>query len=328
MKEIFDNYQFGKFNIKSCIIRSGLWESENGPQKSLSPKIFERYESLAKNNVGLIISELISLYTHDRFSDYSYYINSPYFIKEFKSLTEMVHEYEVPIFAQLGFINCNVNGKQMMEVNDLTIEDIRKIQADYVMGAKKIAFSGFDGIQLNFGNNYFPSRVMDPFENQREDEYGGNTYNRVRMNIEIIKLIKKITGLHIHCRVNLYKDFDDSLEICRILAENSADSLQITKFLSPQYFRKSLSNENMLVDFADKVAEEVSIPVVLGGGFSNMDSINKLINSTNVNFISMQRPFVRNPGFLSKWKENGYGESECKTCNNCYWKKESKCLIK
>ena len=240
----------------------------------------------------------------------------------------MVHEHDIPIFAQIGFINCNVNGKQMMEVNDLTIEDIRKIQADYLVAAKKIAFAGFDGIQLNIGNNYFLSRVMDPFENQREDNYGGNTYNRVRMVLEIIKFIKDTTDLHVHCRVNLYKDPEDSLEICRILAENGADSLQITKFLSPQYFRKALSNENMLVDFTDKVASEVSIPVVLGGGLSNMKSMNDLMNRTNIEFFSMHRPFVRNQSLLSEWKENGYGESDCKTCNNCYWKKDSTCLIK
>ena len=248
---------------------------------------------MAKNDVGIIVTELLSLYSHDRFSDFSHYIDNPYFVKEFKELTQTVHQYDVPIFAQIGFVNCNVNGKQMIEVNDLTIEDIRKIQYDYVVAAKKISFAGFDGIQLNVGNNYYLSRILDPFENQREDNYGGNTYNRVRIVIEIIKLIKQTTDLHIHCRVNLYQDFDDSVEICKILAENGADSLQITKFLSPQYFRKSLSNENMLVDFADKVSDEVSIPVVLGGGLSDMDDINKLINSTNIEYLSMYRPFVR-----------------------------------
>ena len=328
MKDIFDTVKFGKFNIKSRVIRSGLWESENESQKSLTNAIYSRYVSLAKNNVGIIISELISLYSHDRFSDYSHYINTPYFVKEFMEVTEIAHQNNTPIFAQIGFINCNVNGKQMMEVNDLTIEDIRKIQSDYLIAAKKIAFAGFDGIQLNVGNNYYLSRIMDKSENQRNDDYGGNTYNRVRIVVEIIKLIKKITDLHIHCRVNLYPDENDSLEICRILAENGADSLQITKFLSPQYFRKSLSNQDMLVDFADKVACEVSIPVVLGGRFSDMDSINSLVNNTNIEFVSMYRPFVIDSSFLSEWKENGKGESQCKTCNNCYWKKSSKCIIK
>lgn len=327
MKSIFENTKFGRFDLKSRIIRSGLWESENESQKTVTPEIFSRYEKLAKNNVGLIVTELISMYSHDRFSDYSHYINYPYFIKEFKELTDTVHEYNTPIFAQIGFINCNVNGKQMMEVNDLTIEDIRKIQSDYVVAAKKVAFAGFDGIQLNIGNNYYLSRVMNPFENQREDNYGGNTFNRVRMVLEIIKLIKQTTNLHIHCKVNLYQDADDSLEICKILAENGADSLQITKFLSPQYFRKGQSNENMLVGFADMVSKEVSIPVVLGGGWSDMDSIQNLLNTTDIEFLSMYRPFVRNPCFLTDWKKDGHGQSECKTCNNCYWKKASACLI-
>lgn len=328
MKNIFDNTKFGRFNLKNRIIRTGLWESQNDSSKNLTTEIYDRYEELARNNVGLIITELISLYSHDRFSDYSDYINTPLFIKEFKTVTDIVHKYDVPIFAQIGFINCNVNGKQMMAVNDLTIEDIRKIQTDYIIAAKKIAFAGFDGIMLNIGNNYFLSRVMDPFENQREDKYGGNTYNRVRMVLEIIKLIKEMTGLHVHCRVNLYKDFDDSLEICKILSENGADSLQITTFLSPQYFRKGTSNQNMLVEFADKVSCEVQIPVVLGGGWSDMDVINDLTNSTHIDFFSMQRPFVRSHTFLTKWKKEGHGHSECKTCNNCYWKKTSICLIK
>lgn len=328
MKSIFDNPKFSRFTLHSRIIRTGLWESQNTSQKNLTDEIFKRYETLAKNNVGIITTELISMYTHDRFSDYSHYINQPGFIKEFKEITDTVHEYDVAIFAQIGFINCNVNGKQMMEVNDLTIEDIRKIQSDYIIAAKKIAFAGFDGIVLNIGNNYYLSRVMNPFENTRNDDYGGNTYNRVRMVLEIIKLIRQTTDLHIHCRVNLYQDEDDSLEICKILADNGADSLQITKFLSPQYFRKGQSNQNMLVDFTDKVAGEVDIPVVLGGGFSSMNRINDLINSTNIEFVSMQRPFVRDPSFLSKWMSDGLGESECKTCNNCYWKKQSTCLIK
>lgn len=327
MKSIFDNTKFGSLEVSSRIIRNGLWESQNDSSKNLSQDVFDRYEKLSKNNVGVIVSELISLYSHDRFSDFTDYINAPSFILDFKEVTSIAHENNTPILAQIGFVNCNVNGKQMMEVNDLTLEDIRTIQADYIVAAKKIMFAGFDGIELCIGNNFYLSRVMNPFENTRSDNYGGNTYNRVRMVLEIIKLIKKTTGLHVHCKVNLYQDEEDSLEICKILAENGADSLQITKFLSPQYFRKGQSNQDMLVSFADKVAKNVSIPVVLGGGRSDMDKIIELLNNTDIDFISMQRPFVKDPTFLTQWKIDGCGKSECKTCNNCYWKKQSVCLI-
>jgi len=328
MKGIFDNTKFGNLDVSGRIIRTGLWESQNGSDKSLTPDIYDRYEALAKSNVGILTTELISMYSHDRFSDYTHYINSPFFIKEFKEVTDIAHEHNTPILAQIGFVNCNVNGKQMMEVNDLTIEDIRTIQADYIMAAKKIAFAGFDGIELCIGNNFYLSRVMNPFENTRSDEYGGSTSNRVRMVSEIIKLIKKTADLHIHCKVNLYQDEDDSLEICKILDESGADSLQITKFLSPQYFRKGQSNQDMLVDFADRVAKNVSIPVALGGGLADMERITELLNTTEISFISMLRPFVRNPEFLKDWKEGTQTKSDCRTCNNCYWKKASTCLIR
>jgi 2,4-dienoyl-CoA reductase-like NADH-dependent reductase (Old Yellow Enzyme family) len=42
----------------------------------------------------------------------------------------------------------------------------------------------------------------------------------------------------------------------------------------------------------------------------------------------MLRPFVRNPEFLKDWKEGTQTKSDCRTCNNCYWKKASTCLIR
>lgn len=47
----------------------------------------------------------------------------------------------------------------------------------YYFGCKKLEFAGFDGIHLIIGNNYYLSRIMDSFENQRTDDYDGNTYN-------------------------------------------------------------------------------------------------------------------------------------------------------
>ena len=88
MKNIFDNTKFGKLDVSSRIMRNGLWESQNDSGKNLTQEIFERYEKLAKSNVGIITTELISMYSHDRFSDYTHYINTPSFIKDFKEVTE------------------------------------------------------------------------------------------------------------------------------------------------------------------------------------------------------------------------------------------------
>ena len=78
---------------------------------------------------------------------------------------------------------------------------------------------------------------------------------------------------------------------------------------------------------ANRIIDNVDIPVIMGGGVTTQKQINNVLNKTNVEFISMQRPFVADPSFLVDWQLEGNGEVKCRTCNNCYWKKTSTCFI-
>lgn len=324
MKDIFDVCEFGDFVLQSRITRTGLWESENLENKQLTPEVLERYEKIASSGVGIITTELISIYPNDGFSPYSHSINSPTFIKDFKEVVHTCHMYDTPVFAQIGFMRYGNGDNQNMAPHDLTLEDIRRIQADLLIGCKKISFAGFDGVQLNIGNYYFLSRFISSTFNGRTDKYGGSTENRIRIVTELIKLIKANLDLHVNCRVNVVDD--ESIEICRLLEKAGADSIQITKPRSPQYFTRS-NKKNDLLESADKISHDLNIPVILGGGLKSQNDINRILNKTSIEFFSMQRPFVADPYFLLDWRVDGDGESICKTCNNCYWKKTSDCFI-
>lgn len=346
MKDLFDTCKFADFNLNSRIVRTGLWESERENSGNLTPEIYNRYENIAASGVGLIITELISLYPKDSFSKYSHTTHFKQFVREMKDLTDLVHLYDVPIFAQLGFVQYNKHAEQNMRVEDISIEDIRKIQTDYIIASKKIDYAGFDGIQLALGNYYFLSRFINPKFNTRNDNYGGNTLNRLRMVLEIIKVIKNTTKLHVNCRLNAFDiqaggmTIDETVEIAKLLEKFGADSLQITRPRSPQYFSNQDTDrtppefktsqhhkKNLLVGECEKIMENVNIPVILGGGVTSKSQINELLNNSKIEFISMQRPFVADPSFLIDWQIEEDGMSKCKACNNCYWKKTSTCHI-
>ena len=220
-----------------------------------------------------------------------------------------------------------------MGVDDISIEDIRKIQTDMIMAAQKFDYAGFDGIQIGLGNYYFLSRFINPSFNSREDRYGGSTLSRLKIVLEIIKVIKETTELHINCRLNAFDGttngmtLDETIEVAKILENYGADSLQITRPRSPQFFTRENKQKNPLIEASEKIIRNVNIPVILGGGASSQRQINEILNSTDIDFISMQRPFVADPSFLVDWQINGEGETKCKTCNNCYWKKTSTCFI-
>ena len=112
MKDLFDYCEFGEFKLNSRIVRTGLWESEREQSGNFTPEIYDRYENIAASGVGLIISELFSLYPKDAFSKFSQTVNYNRFVREAKDLTDLVHVYDVPIFAQLGFVHYNKKAEQ------------------------------------------------------------------------------------------------------------------------------------------------------------------------------------------------------------------------
>lgn len=143
------------------------------------------------------------------------------------------------------------------------------------------------------------------------------------MVLELVKVLKESMDLHISYRINVN---EDASEIAELLEKVGADSIQVTVPSSPKLFTRESKND-ILFDFTDRLSKTLNIPVILGGGLTDMDSINDLINRTAIDFVSMQRPFVYNPTFLRDWKAGISKESECRTCNNCYWKKTSTCHI-
>ena len=334
MKDLFDYCEFGNLKLNSRIVRTGLWESQREKSGNFTPEIYDRYENIAASGVGLIITELFSLYPRDVFSKYSHTTHYTQFVREAKDLTDLVHIYDVPIFAQLGMVQYNKKAHQNVRVEEMSLEDIRKVQTDMIIAAQKFDYGGFDGIQLGLGNYYFLSRFINPSFNTREDKYGGNTLNRLRMVLEIIKVIKNNTKLHINCRLNAFDGttngmtLSETIEVAKLLEKFGVDSLQITRPRSPQFFTVKNTDRNPLIDATEKILENVSIPVILGGGATSQNQINNLLNTTDIDFISMQRPFVNDPSFLVDWQLEGNGESRCITCNNCYWKKTSTCHIK
>ena len=325
MKDLFDECKLGDLKLKSRVIRTGLWETQTPPE------INERYEKLASSGVGLIITELMSIYPKDKFSEYSHKMNNPTFLKQAKQMAEITHEHNVPILGQIEFIKYNRGIDLDIDINDLTMDDIRQIQSDIIVAVQKLQIAGFDGIQLALGNNFFLSKFINPYFNQRTDDYGGNTFNRSRIVLELIKVLKNNFKMHINCRVNAYDgrkggiNQNESIEICKLLEKVGCDSIQITRPLSPLYFTKKESEEDKLIDYSEKLISSINVPVILGGGYNNMNHMNELLNNTKIEFLSMYRPFIADETFLKDWKSDGEGKSRCLMCNNCYRTKTSTC---
>ena len=294
MKDIFDECKLGDLKLKSRIVRTGTWETETEEGGFLTPAIYDRYEGIASSGTGLIVSEIFALDHKDRFFPYSANLNYRGFIKDYQMVTDIVHKYDVPILGQLAFFYYDDGENQKVEANDISQDGIRKLQAEVIMAAKKFSF------------------------------------NRVRISSEIIKVIKKTMDMHVSCRINPWDvrkggiTADESIAIARELEKAGADSLQLTARTISQIYDKGVKHPFLV--YVDDLIDAVDIPVVLGGSLREMAKINDVLNNSNVEFISMSKPFVAQADFLADWKANGEGVAICQSCNNCYSKKTSTCF--
>lgn len=71
------------------------------------------------------------------------------------------------------------------------------------------------------------------------------------------------------------------------------------------------------LDAAIQIKMAVNIPVIVVGGINNMDDINHIIENSNIDFVSMCRPFIIEPDIVSKFKKGTQLKSKCIMCNYC-----------
>jgi 2,4-dienoyl-CoA reductase-like NADH-dependent reductase (Old Yellow Enzyme family) len=71
------------------------------------------------------------------------------------------------------------------------------------------------------------------------------------------------------------------------------------------------------LDASIQIKKAVNIPVIVVGGINNIDDIIYIIRKSNIDFVSMSRPFIIEPEIVSKFKKGTQTKSKCNMCNYC-----------
>jgi 2,4-dienoyl-CoA reductase-like NADH-dependent reductase (Old Yellow Enzyme family) len=74
----------------------------------------------------------------------------------------------------------------------MSIEDIKKMIANFKHAAKRALDAGFKVIELHGAHGYLINEFLSPLSNKREDEYGGSFDNRIRFLMEIVAAVYEV----------------------------------------------------------------------------------------------------------------------------------------
>ena len=85
----------------------------------------------------------------------------------------------------------------------LRTDEIPAIIAEFVAAGQRAMHAGFDGVEVHGANGYLFEQFINGELNTRQDQYGGNIDNRLRLLLETIDALSKAIGAeHVGVRIS------------------------------------------------------------------------------------------------------------------------------
>lgn len=333
-KKIFEPLKLNNMTLKNRLLRSATWEGIAALDGSIDERTYSIYEELAKGGVGGIITGFTSVSDNDTYFEGMMRLSNDKLIPQYKKLVDIVHKENCPIIAQLALGAYYKNDREI-KPNYMTEEDIKNTIDLFVKAAERAKQANYDGVQIHAAHFFFLSRFISPLINERSDKHGGSIDNRIRILIEIVKGIKsKNLGLHVSLKINSSDfemggiDEEECLEICKKMANEGIDSIEISGNGTSRSRIKPHVNEAYFRKCAEKVAENVKVPVALVGGIRSKKTMEDILEKTKIEIISLSRPLVNDPDFPKKMESGDIEDSKCFSCNGCYRSNCHRCVFK
>lgn len=193
----------------------------------------------------------------------------------------------------------------------LTEEEIRDIIKRFATSAAIAKKAGFTGVQIHGAHGYLVSQFLSGHHNQRNDQWGGSLENRMRFPLEIYRAIRKTVGEDYPVSIKLNSaDFqrggfteEESMAVAQTLAEEGLDLLEISggNYENPTMAgakgvrESTVAREAYFLDYAHKIRERVSIPLMVTGGFRSAKAMAEALDSGATDIIGIARPLAVEP---------------------------------
>ena len=327
MKSIFDQTKLGSLNVKNRLVRSATWEDMANLDGSIPDELIDVYENLAAGGVGTIITGFTSVASNDFYFDGMMRLSSDSekILSQYKKLVEKVHAHDVKILAQLALGGFFENGN-LIEPDQISEDQFEKIVELFSDASRRARDCGFDGVQIHAAHFFFLSRFISPAVNPRE--------NRIEILKRILQKIREnAPEFHVSMKLNSNDftpgglDENQSMEIAEIMTAEGIDSIEVSGNGTSVAGIRPGKNEGYFFEFARDLSERISIPVILVGGHRSVEHMEKILNSSRIEFLSISRPLICEPNLINRWKSGDLKPSRCVSCNSCYQTQNHQCIF-
>jgi len=348
MSKLFETSEINGLKLKNRFVRSATMEGMASVDGTGTPRLTDFMADLAKGGVGLIISSHCYVQNVGKARNGQMGIHSDEMIAGLQKITRAVHANHSKIVCQIshaGFLGniqvsgetpiapSNIEGLANEPRKEMTVEDIQGIIEAFAAAAERARAAGFDGVQIHAAHGYLMSQFISPMFNHRKDEYGGSLENRVRLPLEVLRAIRGAVGsdfpvlAKINCKEFTDKGLmlDEFLQVGTMLADEGIDAIEVSggllikpKMLPNQLGINKAEKEAYFQKEAQALKKQTNVPIFLVGGNRSFHVAERIVTEGLADYISMSRPFIREPGLINRWRSGNLAKAACVSDNLCF----------
>ncbi|MEW2566734.1 NADPH-dependent 2,4-dienoyl-CoA reductase [Streptomyces sp. NPDC047070] len=207
----------------------------------------------------------------------------------------------------------------------LTDAEVERTIDDYARAARLAKRAGYDGVEIMGSEGYLINEFIAAQTNKRDDRWGGSYENRTRFPLEIVRRVREAVGddFIVVYRLSMLdlvpggSSLDEVITLAR--AVEAAGATIINTGIGWHEARiPTIATSVPRGAYAwvtKKVMGAVSIPLVTTNRINTPELAEQLLADGHADMVSMARPMLADPDFVSKAKA---GRPEAiNTCIGC-----------
>ncbi len=351
---LFSPLNLGFTTLKNRVImgsmHTGLEEEKNGFEK-----LAAFYAERARGGVGLIVTGGIAPDIFGRLTPFASKLTSQSEVEKHKLITNAVHIADGKICLQI--LHAGRYAYHPFSLAPSRIKApiapftpwampsfyVEKTIQHFVRAAKLAQQAGYDGVEVMGSEGYLINQFLVTRTNKRNDKWGGSFGNRMLFPVEIVRRIREAVGENfiIIYRLSMLDIVDDGqtwneIETLAKAIENAGASIINTGIGWHEARVPTIAQMVPRAGFAwvtKRLMGKVNIPLITTNRINSPEVAEQVLQEGCADMISMARPFLADPNFMLKAKENRSDEiNTCIACNQAcldhiFNRKVASCMV-
>ena len=184
----------------------------------------------------------------------------------------------------------------------LARDGLAQIKQQFVDAARRAARIGFDVVELHCAHGYLLHEFLSPISNQRDDEYGGSSENRIKFPLEVFEAVRAVwpADRPLGARVSATDWVEggwtqqETLLLARELKALGCDFLDVSSGqLDPR--QQIPFGPGYNVPFAEQIKKEVGIATMSVGMITRPRQAEEIITDGRADLVAMARAMMDDP---------------------------------